>query len=341
MTENTEQLTETFAAHEHLAPDAADVLAKAHGIARSYQRRKWAVRATGGAVLGAGLVAGGLAIPGSGHAAPRNSAVKQLAPAADPTPSPSDASTTTSTHSQQAELDAFFAAGYDYNDAETLAQMWGTGKDIVSIKAEAGEKLLDGHKLPIPPSGQPESIATQDENAFLDGGYGYDDAVRLGKMWNESVSQAKIDAGAKLLAGETLPFAPSDDKTSGTGGSSSDNTADDQARAEYFADGYTYDDAVKLSHLWNNEDPWQVKADAGKKLLAGKTLPVQPSGTPTSDSPQDVTYSQKDIDAFFNAGYGSADAVRLGNLWNVSNLTQVKADAGKKLLAGQTLPIAP
>ncbi|MDQ1465015.1 MAG: hypothetical protein QOC73_1956, partial [Actinomycetota bacterium] len=35
------------------------------------------------------------------------------------------------------------------------------------------------------------------------------------------------------------------------------------------------------------------------------------------------------------------DAITLGKLWNETDTTQIKADAGQKLLAGQTLPIAP
>ncbi len=90
MNEDTNQLTETFSAHEHLAPDAAEVLAEAHGIARSYQRRRWAVRATGGAVLGAGLVVGGIALPGRiGQSNPSGSGgTTVLTTADDPTPTP-------------------------------------------------------------------------------------------------------------------------------------------------------------------------------------------------------------------------------------------------------------
>jgi hypothetical protein len=67
MNDNIDQLSDSFAAHEHLAPDADDVLVRAHRLARSYHRRRWAVRATGGAVLGAGLVVGSIALPNLGH----------------------------------------------------------------------------------------------------------------------------------------------------------------------------------------------------------------------------------------------------------------------------------
>jgi hypothetical protein len=58
------------------------------------------------------------------------------------------ASNTDSTGS--AALDAYFAAGYDYNAAVTLGTMWHE-TDILQIKTEAGQKLLDGQTLPIAP----------------------------------------------------------------------------------------------------------------------------------------------------------------------------------------------
>ena len=58
MDDNIDRLNETFAAHEYLAPDPADVLEKANAIARTYCRRRTAARATGVSVLGAGLVVG-------------------------------------------------------------------------------------------------------------------------------------------------------------------------------------------------------------------------------------------------------------------------------------------
>jgi hypothetical protein len=357
MNHTTDLLTETFAAHEHLAPDAADVLAKAHRIAQSYNRRRWAVRATGGAVLGAGLVAGSVSLPGrlGQHS---NEAVLTAQPLADPSTSP----TGSPAYTQAMELDAFFAAGYDYQDSQQLATLWGESGGTAT-KAEAGLKLLEGQTLPIPPSGTPETKTEMDQDAFFAAGYDYDDAVALGRLWNETnLDQVKADAGAKILAGQALPVQPSGPsqdqsgsaaanakamkekmaeaknvKDGATGGS--DSTAADDAQyakqyAAYAAAGYDYDDAVALGKVWNETDLAQIKAEAGQKLLDGQTLPVAPSGTPE-------TATEKDQDAFFNAGYDYNDAVTLGQMWHESNLDQVKAEAGQKLLDGQTLPISP
>ena len=64
MNQDADQLREAFVAHEYLAPDAADVIAVVHERARRYRRRRRAAQSAGGAVLGAGLVAGTVAAPG-------------------------------------------------------------------------------------------------------------------------------------------------------------------------------------------------------------------------------------------------------------------------------------
>jgi hypothetical protein len=371
MNDHIDQLNETFAAHEHLAPDAEDVLARAHRIARSYHRRRWAVRATGGAVLGAGLVAGSIALPGLGH-----SSTQSLSPATDadggsPSPSP------TTTYTQSQEFDAYFAAGYDLHNAQELATIW-NDSDLTQVKADAGLKLLEGGTLPVtadnPPLSQSQPDIT-DVDAFFSAGYDYQDAVTLAGMWNEKESySAKIKGGKLLLAGQTLPIPPSGPPTAAgtaivgrstaskfalghltnaqraklakagkivvvpksSSGSTSDSgsEATAAAMAAYFAAGYDYQDAVALGQVWNETDINQIKAEAGQKLIAGDTLPVPPSGTP--ETPTDAAVS-----AFFAAGYTYQDAVTLGNMWNDSNTYQVKIDAGNKLLDGQTLPIGP
>lgn len=51
----------------------------------------------------------------------------------------------------------------------------------------------------------------QEIEAFLTAGYTYSDAEQLAALWGSpSVGSAKALAGAKLLAGDTLPLPPSD-----------------------------------------------------------------------------------------------------------------------------------
>jgi hypothetical protein len=355
MSDERELLLDTFDAHQHLVPDEFDVLTRANEIARTRRRVRWVVQATSASLVTAGLVAGGIALPGvfSGGTSEDHSA----------TVIPADGGGTT-TATKQDEYAAFFNAGYEYADAQQLADLWHE-TDTNKVKAEAGQKLLDGDTLPIPPSGEPAPPEDLAVTAFFNAGYDYNDAVTLAGMWNESTSQAKIDAGKKIENGETLPIQPSgnSDSTnpaaisskakgkrlvlarahlaqkkagiiaaSGAPAGSSD-TAESPALAAYFNAGYDYADAQQLASLWHESDINQVKSEAGQKLLDGDTLPIPPSGDPAAPPNQAV-------EAFFNAGYDYNDAVKLGKMWNVSTY-HAKVEAGKKIENGQALPIQP
>jgi hypothetical protein len=110
--------------------------------------------------------------------------------------------------------------------------------------------------------------------------------------------------------------------------------------AAYFAAGYGYEDALQLAALWHtDQNIGLVKAEAGRRLLAGETLPIPPHPNPN-------VYSQPAPDAaalqaFFDAGYVWDDAVQLAALWKMSDPSAAKVAAGQKLEAGQKLPIAP
>jgi hypothetical protein len=289
MNPDLDQLNETFAAHESLAPDADSVLAKSHEIARNLKRRQWAVRATGGAVLGAGLVVGGIAIPGALHHSGHNATLIQPADGGLGTPTASPSPATTYTEGQ--ELNAYFNAGYDYGDAQQLAQIWNepANTDMGMVKAEAGGKLLAGDTLPVQPSGTP---ATPDEIAlqsYFNAGYTYDDAVQLATIWHTTDAyHAKIEGGEKLENGDKLPVAPSG--KADPGGTSTvigsqeppASLQDGAAVTAFFAAGYTYDDAVQLAQTWNTADPYHAKIEGGELIEKGKTLPIPPSGTPGS-----------------------------------------------------------
>lgn len=113
------------------------------------------------------------------------------------------------TEQQRAE-DAFFSYGYDYQDAVQLGSLWQQG-NITTIKAEAGQKLLDGQSLPIQPSGGSDESGGQAASlqAYFAGGYDYNDAVKLARLWrSDNIGQIKVRAGEKLLHGQSLPIQP-------------------------------------------------------------------------------------------------------------------------------------
>jgi hypothetical protein len=305
MQENNDQLSETFAAHEYLAPNPVEVLEKANLRARAYRRRRRAAQATGISVLGAGVVAGGVTLPTFTWHQQRSdggSTVSQAlsgasAPISLPTPTPTPPVTPSPiplasppSYNQQQKLDEYFADGYDYNNAVALASLWNES-DITSVKAAAGLKLLDGASLPVTPDGTPETAQQKALDAYFAAGYDYNNAITLGTLWHETdLQQIKTEAGQMLMDGKTLPVAPTA-STAGTLASATPSpdpaisSADAQALAAYFADGYDYDNAIALGTLWHETDLQQIKTEAGQKLLAGQTLPVKPTnGMPSATS---------------------------------------------------------
>lgn len=209
-----QQLRQAFTGHEHLAPSTAAVAAGTLELARAYRRRRRVARAAGGAVVTAGLSA--VAVAGPGLPDSGTPAVDRAIPfAAAPAPSSSPP-----VDPQMQQREAFFGAGYDYDDAVELARLWGLDPNGVSdVKAEAGRRLLAGEQLALAP-GTATPAPTQPVPgldtgpgdpyvAFLEAGYDWDDAVALARLWGSSdVLQTKADAGQKLLDGETLPIPP-------------------------------------------------------------------------------------------------------------------------------------
>lgn len=106
----------------------------------------------------------------------------------------------------ECDLEAYFDAGYDYDDAVLLARLWDGGISPSDAKVKAGQQLLKG-KLEVKHGATPwtvsGSVAAQ---AFFNHGYDYYDAMKLAKAWGKKdVWQVKQTAGRKLLAGLKLP----------------------------------------------------------------------------------------------------------------------------------------
>ena len=284
MNEHGDQLRNAFETHEHLAPDAATVYSRVQELSRSYQRRRWGVQA-GGAVLGVSLIAGAVVtvpnlLPGQGASQSVGvgaATMPNMSPsAAAPPAGPGSASPLTPEEAElQKQYDAYFDAGYDYDDAVVLAKLWKSKGEIGTVKAEAGRRLLAGERLPIratpnPPETAPEDVSAKDQkrlDAYFAAGYNYTDAEKLAKLWKlADPYAAKIEGGKRLLADKKLPVRPSGVET-----------AKEEAQVTaFFKAGYDYDDAVQLAKLWKKSDPYQAKIEAGKRILAGNTLPIKP-----------------------------------------------------------------
>jgi hypothetical protein len=103
--------------------------------------------------------------------------------------------------------------------------------------------------------------------------------------------------------------------------------------------GYGYDEAVQLAAIWHTTvDLGYVKAEAGSLLRAGQTLPVSPHPRP-ADSSTPEPGAAAAVDAFAAAGYSYDDAVTLARLWKLPDPDAAKVMAGRRLEAGQALPL--
>ena len=124
MTQHEDQLSETFLSHENLSPDPAAVYARVQELSKGYVWRRRGVQVAGGAVLGAGLIAGSFAVPGllheqgSGQNTVNVSAgvPAAAAPALATKPKPTATTKPVLTEEEKAWA-AYFGAGYNYDDA--------------------------------------------------------------------------------------------------------------------------------------------------------------------------------------------------------------------------------
>jgi len=224
------------------APDGLAAAAGAGGRRRLRRRRAVQTAPVAAAIAGIALLAPQLGgrgpapvgtVAGAQGAEPLE-ATTALAPTATPTTSsaPTSSAPTSSapTGGPTSSADetfvvpdswpAYFAAGYDYDDAVVLAGLWHTAS-VEDAKTRAGQELITGKTLPIAPGSAPAApdsgssasgtAPTAEDaavTAFFAAGYDYADAVTLAGLWGGDPYEAKVSAGQKLLAGATLPVAP-------------------------------------------------------------------------------------------------------------------------------------
>jgi hypothetical protein len=130
----------------------------------------------------------------------------------------------------QAQYEAFWGAGYSYDDVLALNELWSTGD--TATKARAGQLILDGQEVPVAPSGPDEAVdeagspvgdtpiegsdpseagvayTPEQYEAFWGAGYTIEDMEALSDLWSTEALETKARAGQMILDGQTLPVAP-------------------------------------------------------------------------------------------------------------------------------------
>lgn len=155
-----------------------------------------------------------------------------------------------------------------------------------------------------------------------------------------------VCAGVATAVAPFSPGAPTPPPVSKTAGNEWSAMPKGYTQAQYEAfwgAGYSAEDVVQLSDLWKS-DAIQTKARAGQMILDGDVLPVAPSPTVAQPSGEDLSTpndgDQAKYEAFWNAGYTDANLAKLNDLWKTGSF-DTKARAGKMILEGKKLPVAP
>ncbi len=110
--------------------------------------------------------------------------------------------TTTRPPSREAAYQAFWDAGYSFDQLMLLANEWNVSQ--FDAKARAGRAILAGDRSSF------ESVLNRHAayDAWLDAGYNFEEVQILADAWNVSYFDAKARAGRAILAGDRSSFQP-------------------------------------------------------------------------------------------------------------------------------------
>lgn len=227
----------------------------------------------------------------------------------------------------QAAVEAFFAAGYGYDDAVLLAGLQGL-PDSFAAKIEAGRVLVGGTALADSPLADPTlDDGLSDEylaQVAVSWGYAPDDIDVLAQAWGVDAAEAAVRAGRELKTVGVLPFV---DLPTG-------EVAESEAAAAFFDAGYSYTDAGVLAQRWGLPDPYGAKVEAGGYLRDGTALAASPLADPTAAEGR----TSEDLAAAFTAaGYTADDAALLAEQWGVG-VAEAQARAGGELASVGVVP---
>ncbi|GCE77625.1 hypothetical protein [Cellulomonas biazotea] len=221
-----DRITRALRSRAAASPDPAVVAARIEaGLADAPVHRATVTVLTrrGGRVVAAGVVTSALAVAGAGAAAAANPysgvarAVEDVAHAVG-----IEWSAMPDGYTRE-QYEAFWGAGYTVEDVDALGALWQT--DAVQTKARAGQMVLDGEVVPVPPGllvpgGDDATWGSAEEReveAFWNAGYTAEDVDALNALWDSDHMETKARAGRMLLDGTPLPFGPGEGDDAGRG----------------------------------------------------------------------------------------------------------------------------
>ncbi len=258
-------------------------------------------------------------------------------------------------------LDAFFGAGFDYDDAADLAEYWGmpTAYDAKVTKGKVLLGLIDF------PAQAGRTLVDQALDAYFDAGYDYDHAAYLADYWGyDAPYDAKVTKGKVLLGEIDFPAEVGTEVPEETFEQFIDRSLD-----AYFEAGYDNDHAVDLAEFWGLDDPYDAKVYKGKFLIGAIDFPEEnafapeevteeaETPTPTTgtippttakkesdpvvDEPETTATTVDVVDQALDAYFESYDydhAVQLANFWGLDRPYDAKIIKGKFMLGLRSFP---
>lgn len=185
----------------------------------------------------------------------------------------------------------------------------------------------EGYEQPIPRSSEDQVFL----QAWADSGFTYCDAEMLADHWSTGIEDAKVRVGMKLKGGMGLFLVNSEVVEPARQAAASAGTA----KCDFFANGFTTDDAEALASLWG-VDLSEAKLRVESKLAWGDVAIVRDmlaSAHGDESGEHDMNPEDEYLEYFWNGPFTYCDAELLAKSWSIS-VWEGKVSLGAKLANG-------
>ncbi|MEL6342256.1 MAG: hypothetical protein AAFV53_03935 [Myxococcota bacterium] len=159
--------------------------------------------------------------------------------------------------------------------------------------------------------------------------YDYCDAKMLSIVWKNSVYEAKVTIGQKIING--LTGLADQDIATGRQQALNAFESNPQMRCNYMELGYSYEDAAKLANVWGLPGAWEAKQVIERKYLFGDNDYTRRLLSQANNSSNTPTQAQ--LFQAYAASYDYCDAKMIALVWK-SSINDAKLTLGRKVMGG-------
>ena len=226
---------------------------------------------------------------------------------------------------ERGEACSFYETEFSYDDAELLAQSWGSS--VEEVKAYVESKVFYGRADIIRDelAGLRGGLESDHDPAelFYSKGFSYCDAELLSVVWQEDAWDAKVRAGNKLNRGDVVTVEESLAEARET-------QIDRERVCNFYNSEFTYDDAELLANAWGMS-VGETKAYIEDKLFLGAAESIRSElGDFRSTS---IGAEIEAIDRFWASGFTYCDARLIAAYW-YEDIYEAKQTVGDKIQTG-------